>query len=306
MVLLVALASWATGATYTDPSGDNCKVLSPPTGPVTVCGADITAASGRVNSDGSADLTITDNTANCVVPGVANGPANPEFDIAATTASGLTHIIATIDGSVPWTIRPQTSVAEPTPRIETTPIVVTTKVTAGTTTWDAKLPVAVVAKLQLPFKWLAGDGCAGEIAADNADIIPNRASPLTLNFFTLGGPGPVTAAAATGVATAAAKSLVPISIAKILAGGGVKLTINAPATGAVLASLTAKNGSKTIVLATANARLTHAGKTIITVPLTRGGRTLLKHRKQALSAKLSVTYKSGAVTGRATRGFHIK
>ena len=284
LLSLAFAAGPARAATYSDPAGDNCKMYF-----VQFCGADISAASDSVASDGSVHLTVSSNAANCVGNGL-DSPGDPRFGIYASSAVLADfNELGEINGSgSTWAFRGRT----PT----TTPVTVTTQVAGSTTTWDVTLPASVVATLGTSFKWLAGNGCIGELPVDASDVIPDA------GLFTVGGAAtPITGVAATTTANRAARSLVAPRIAKLLATGGVNMTVNAPAAGTVAAKLTAKKGTRTVVVGKASATLTRSGKKTIKVALTRAGRALLKGRNTALTAKLTVTYKSGTVTGTATR-----
>ena len=79
------------------------------------------------------------------------------------------------------------------------------------------------------------------------------------------------------------------------------MTVDAPRPGTVLARLTAKSSTRTVVLGTRRVRLMRSGKKAFRVPLTRAARMLLKGRTTTLRAKLTVTYTTGPVMGTAAR-----
>ena len=124
---------------------------------------------------------------------------------------------------------------------------------------------------------------------------------VTAYTHSAGGAAPITRLVATRTAARVARSLVVPRIPALLAKGGVGMTIDAPGAGTVLARLTAKSSTRTVVLGTRRVRLMRSGKKAFRVPLTRAARMLLKGRTTTLRAKLTVTYTTGPVMGTAAR-----
>lgn len=114
-------------------------------------------------------------------------------------------------------------------------------------------------------------------------------------------PMPITKGDATRVATLAARTLVAPRVNRLRAMGRVYVRVDAPAKGALCAKLTARQGTRTIVLARTRISLAQSGRKIVRVVLTPAARKLLKGRTARLRATLSVTFTTGIVDGTATR-----
>jgi hypothetical protein len=284
----------AGAAVHVDPAGDNCKMFPPSS---TWCGFDISTAADTAKADG-VHLVVTYAPADCRKDGVAVTTSTPSFEIydaTATVPAPIAHLVATVTRSLHgYDIRDKTG----TLLAPLTPVVTTA---AGTTTFDVPIPTATAASIGA-FKWLASNSCIGEMPAEGSDIAPNSG----LYDHPAATP-PVTKAVITTAVKAALAGSKATSATTLLAKGGFPVKLTAPGAGTMkvtlariklirLGGIDARVKRQVTTMATLTVSVTKAGKVAKTVKLTRAGKALLKSATSKVTATLTVTFTSGAVS----------
>jgi hypothetical protein len=294
--VLVGSAS-AAAATHADPAGDNCKLF----GPNQWCGFDISSASDVTDANGTVHLQLAYPAKTCDGNGVSL-PSGPSFELYDTTVTAParigTHQIAQINGDVlaQFQYNPFTRT--------TTTLTSTTTVVGATTTFDVAIPPAIAGALGA-FRWLGSNTCIGELPQEASDIAPDTG--LYEHAAGGGTGGGVTLATITSAVKGTLAAAKAKSAATLLKKGGFPITFKAPGGGTFKATLTARasgsgaNAVKTVTIATLKLTLSKAGKVTRTVKLTSAGRKLLKNAKKTISAKLTISFKAGALTSTKSR-----
>jgi hypothetical protein len=292
--VLVGSAS-AAAATHADPAGDNCKLF----GPNQWCGFDISSASDVSDANGTVHLQLTYPAKTCDGNGISQ-ESRPSFEIYDTTATVPVpvgpHLVALLHGTFSGGYEMQgLSTTPPT----TTPLTATTTVSGATTTFDVAIPSATAGTLGA-FRWLGSNTCIGELPQNASDIAPNA------GLYDHAGGG-VTLAAITSAVKGTLAAAKAKSATTLLKKGGFPITFKAPGGGTFKATLTTgasgsgANAVKTVTIATLKLTLSKAGEVTRTVKLTSAGRKLLKNAKKTLSAKLTISFKAGALTSTKSR-----
>jgi len=302
LVALVA-AVFAVGAvpasatTHTDPTGDNCKAYL---GIGNFCGFDIATAADSTDANGTVHLAVTYPAHDCLKNGVSLVINVPSFEIYDSAATGPVsfgpHLIGLIQqGLHGYELRQL-------PSNVTTPLASVITGTAPTTV-DVAVPPAAAGALGT-FKWLASNSCIGEAPNEASDIAPNTGLYDHAGSAG-GGGGGVTKVAITAAVAKTLAGVKPTKAATLLKKGGLPITFAAPGTGSLKVTVARIKFiraagfvrlAQTTTLAKLSVTVTKVGTVKKTVKLTKAGRALIKGARKTNTLKVTVTFKSGAVS----------
>lgn len=293
----LGLAGPALAGTHVDGTADNCKNYGPPS-PDPICGSDISSASDTTDSNGAVRFQVSYAAMTCHSPNfaIAFEPIHPGieiYDTAVSTPTGVApHLLVELMPTIPighYLMRRHNKDGSTTD--STLPA--SASAAGATTTVSVTIPAAVADSLGT-FRWMTGNSCLPDRQAYlSTDLAPDtglyqHAGRLTLTM--------VKAAVATTLGAAK-----PKQAAALLTNGGFRVTCNAPAGGTLTAKLTTKRGKRTVTIASLKVTVGKEGKVRRTVALTKAGRKLLRRIRKPLSAKLTITFKSGSLSATKSR-----